>query len=266
MQKMPDTDFSFKNFFTPLTTAKAITIIIGVGLIVYFNMLFNGFVWDDYPQLVNNPLLQSWTNLVPIFLNHSYTYYRPFSDFVFAILYSVFNTTAFWYHLFQLILQITNTILVFLLFKKFFRPTISFILSIIFLVHPLQVETVSYISSLQNVLSLFLSLLALFIIMVKGIQPKYKYGTLFIILLFASLTKEIALVFIVVIFAFMKLNPQYVFSKKEYIYTGITLALVIFCYLIFRFLIGGMTPIVTNNTFVLIMTASFWMKILTLPK
>ena len=47
--------FSLKNLFVPLTTLKAIHIIVIVGFIVYANMLFNGFVWDDKIYIIFNP-------------------------------------------------------------------------------------------------------------------------------------------------------------------------------------------------------------------
>jgi len=55
MQELPDVDFSFKNYFIPFTNFKAINWIIDIGLIVYINGLFNGFVIDDSLQIVNNP-------------------------------------------------------------------------------------------------------------------------------------------------------------------------------------------------------------------
>jgi hypothetical protein len=57
MQGMPDGDFdfSFKNLFVQLTNKKAIVWLIIVSFIVYANMLFNGFVWDDLSFIINNP-------------------------------------------------------------------------------------------------------------------------------------------------------------------------------------------------------------------
>jgi len=46
--------FTFKSFFIPLTTLKAIHWIVIVGLVAFFNMLFNGFVFDDFTYIVNN--------------------------------------------------------------------------------------------------------------------------------------------------------------------------------------------------------------------
>ncbi|MFZ5366095.1 MAG: hypothetical protein ACOZBZ_02280 [Patescibacteria group bacterium] len=39
--------------------AKLIFLIVAVGFLVYFNSLFNGFVWDDEEQIVKNPLIQA---------------------------------------------------------------------------------------------------------------------------------------------------------------------------------------------------------------
>ena len=43
-KKEEEPDIKLKGLFVPLTTVKAIHIIILAGVIVYFNMLFNGFV------------------------------------------------------------------------------------------------------------------------------------------------------------------------------------------------------------------------------
>lgn len=267
MQDLPeDFDFSFKDIFSPFTTRKAIIWIVVVGLVVYFNMLYNGFVWDDNPQIVNNPLVHSLGNFTLIFLNHSDTYYRPFSDLIYTILFTLFGTGAFWYHLSQLLLHIANSILVFLLFKRFFKVTLSFFLSLIFLVHPMQVETVSYISSLQTVAALFFSLLTIVVIERRKLLTTYSYILLFFLLLIAALTKEIALIFIPILLMFMRINQHYIYSKKQYISVGIVSVSVIICYSILRFFVGGTTPLMFTNSFVPIMAASTGIKLITLPK
>ena len=56
-----------KNFLSNLNSKKVIWIIVLVGFGVYFNSLFNGFVWDDEEQIVNNAIIQSMSNLPQIF-------------------------------------------------------------------------------------------------------------------------------------------------------------------------------------------------------
>ena len=43
-----------KDFFTPFTNLKAVSVIVLVGFIIYFNSLFNGFAWDDIPFILSN--------------------------------------------------------------------------------------------------------------------------------------------------------------------------------------------------------------------
>ena len=116
-------EFSFKNYFIPLTSVKAITWIVAIGLIVYANSLFNGFVIDDAGQIVANPLVHSLTSIPTILFNQSSAllssnYYRPIPSIVYAFLYTFFQAITFPYHLIQLLFHIGNAILIFLIFKK----------------------------------------------------------------------------------------------------------------------------------------------------
>lgn len=119
---MPDADFdsSLKRCFVPLTTSKAITWIIVIGLIVYVNMLFNGFVWDDITYIVTNTdirTLNIWQLFGPNYFN-SLGLYRPIPEIYFALLHNLFGDTPFFYHIVQLILHIIASVLVYILFKK----------------------------------------------------------------------------------------------------------------------------------------------------
>src|SRR5579862_9128553 len=98
MQGLPDSDldFSFKDLFVPFTTAKAITWIIIIGFIVYGNMLFNGFVWDDKTYIVNNIDIRT-LNFFQLFGPNSYNsfgFYRPLAAIYFALLYAFFGENS----------------------------------------------------------------------------------------------------------------------------------------------------------------------------
>lgn len=153
-------DFSFKSYFVPLTKTKAISWIIVIGILVFANMLFNEFLWDDLEYIINNPQIHSFNIqfLIDSFrgsLFNSGGEYRPITAIYFMLLYSVFGSSSFFYHILQVCLHITNSILVFVLFKKFFSSKLSFFVSIIFLIHPIQIEAVSYIASSGNPLFFF---------------------------------------------------------------------------------------------------------------
>src|SRR6185437_8626763 len=141
-KKEIEEEFSFYSYFVPLTTKKAIIWIIIIGLIVYFNSLLNGFVWEDQTLIINNINGHSFNIFDLKNTANQGLQFRPFTALIIAILYSIFNNTAFFYHLTQLVLHVGTTILLFFLFKKFFTKTLSFFLSLLFLIHPINTDSV----------------------------------------------------------------------------------------------------------------------------
>src|SRR5260221_1883297 len=168
-----DNDFSLNQLFTPLTTKKAIVWLIIIGLLVFANSLFNAFVWDDKTYVIGNSQ-QLGLNIPNLFgsnLFNSTGYYRPLPAIYFAMLYSLFGQVPFFYHLLQIGIHIGNAILVFLLFKSFFRKHIAFALSLIFLVHPMQTEAVIYIAQTESISFFLLGMTAL--LLNRGKQTTY---------------------------------------------------------------------------------------------
>ena len=124
-------------------------VLFGIGILVYFNSFFGQFVWDDLIYFVNNPEIHSF-NLFKLFGENIFnkaTYYRPIPATYFSLLLNIFGGQTFFYHLIQVVIHIINSILVFKLFSLFFNKKPSFFLSLIFLVHPMNVESVSYIAA-----------------------------------------------------------------------------------------------------------------------
>jgi hypothetical protein len=143
-----------KKYAYPLT-------IIAIGFFVYFNTFFNGFVWDDNSYIIGNVQIHSFN--LPLFfgknLFNTVGQYRPIPVLYFFSLYTMFGNMAFFYHIFSVSLHISNTLLLFWFFKQFFGKKTSLIASLAFLVHPMQVESVSYISAVASLLTVLFGLL-----------------------------------------------------------------------------------------------------------
>jgi protein O-mannosyl-transferase len=216
---------------------KKFYLILLIGVIVYFPIFFNGFVWDDFYFILNNaqvhqlnfPILfgQNLFNLGP--------FYRPISALYFAMLYSVFGQGAFFYHLTQLSLHIVNTSLLFIFFCLFFDENISFFLCLLFLVHPINVESVAYIASSQSELFFLPGIIALLMSQKKNVTQQ-RILVISALLLLSVLTKETGLLFILLVVA-----SRYIFKlghEKLFLISAIVIGII---YIFFRIIVGGVT-------------------------
>jgi protein O-mannosyl-transferase len=192
------------DWLNDITKKYPLWILISTGFILYSYSLFNGFVGDDFDQLVNNNFIHSIANIPYFFLGGTFNngfvslsgiYYKPVMTIVFSILYSLFQATPFFYHFTQLLFHIANVILLFYLFKKFFPRQYAFSASLIFLIHPINTEAVSYISNLQDVLFTFFGLSGLLLLMYKP-QTMRNILIAYLLFLLALLSKETGIVFI----------------------------------------------------------------------
>jgi hypothetical protein len=214
-------EFSFKNYFIPFTTSKAVHWIVIIGLIVFCNGFFNGFVKDDHAEIIENPVVQSIQNFPNFFTGSLFynglgqqlagSFYRPITSVVFSSIYSLFGASSFAFHFFPILFFIINACFVFYLFKQFFKTAIAFALSLVFLVHPINSEVALYISALQEVLFLFFGMITLLIL------HRYKSQKAFIIssicLLLSLLSKETG-----ILFFFMSYVYLFLFARKGFYY------------------------------------------------
>ncbi len=194
-------EFSFSKIIKNLTTKRSLEIIIILGVIVFFSGLFNDFVIDDNSQITKNVLVHSVSNIPSFFTGSTFyggskligIYYKPVTLASLSLIYSAFGPNPLWFHLFQGILHITNASILFLLFKRFFSKPISLVLALLFLVHPINSESVFYISNMQEVLFFLFGIVALWLLV--NFQLK-KYFVLVLLFLFLSiLSKETGILF-----------------------------------------------------------------------
>lgn len=231
-----------------------ILILILIGLLTYCNSLLNGFLGDDFGQIVTNTTVHSISNIPQLFASSTYEnggsdrifglFYRPLMLSIFSIIYSFAGNDPLPYHFIQLILHIANTILLYFFFKKYFTYVISFFVSLIFLIHPINSEAVVYSANLQEVLFVFFGMISLLIVEYKVLNLKRSIF-LAILLLLSLLSKETGLLFICIILFYNLL-----FKMKKLKNVFIISSIVSIIYLFLRYpvahmeqALGSITPL-----------------------
>ncbi len=151
-----------------MPTKKLLLILVALALICYLPFLGNKLVWDDEQFIYSNAYVQNFS--VGKIFSTSTTdgagiisnYYRPFTTLSFAIDYQFWRLNPIGYHLPNLLLHLGSGVLLFNLLKLIGLPrTVSFWISALFLIHPIQTEAVIYANSRGDSLYTFFALLSL---------------------------------------------------------------------------------------------------------
>ena len=145
----------------------ALLILLATNLLVYGPSLFFDFLVrsDDSAYIFRNPYLQNLTldNLVAIFTHVHFDSYLPLTLVSYSLDYTFWKFDATGYHLTQILLHTANSFLVFCILTLAKVPRMAALLvALVYAVHPVQAESVVWISERKNLLSgffIFLSLL-----------------------------------------------------------------------------------------------------------
>lgn len=166
------------------------------GFAAYSNSFQAPFIFDDIHVIVKNFGLRDLWNLKEVLLFDSPG--RPFLNLTFAINFTAGGLNPIGYHVVNFLLHVGTSLLVFLLLWEILRreevesgiyPALG---AMLFLLHPIQVGAVTYVSSRSSILAVFLYLLSFLLV----IRRPLKWGFLFFLALFffalAVFTKEIS--------------------------------------------------------------------------
>lgn len=180
-----------------------------VGLGIYAVNLPNPLFWDDTDWILNNPFVHSFSieNIKNWFTTNTLAgiglksnYYRPFLFFTFAVNYVLGGENPEGYHVVSNLLHVANSVLIFFLLLAVFKKRwIALGASLLWLVHPLHTEAVTYIAGRGDPLNVFFMLLALGLFWraetkKKGWLSGLKISSLFLLVL-ALLSRETAIIF-----------------------------------------------------------------------
>jgi len=142
-----------------MTDSHRIILILLILLITAVTLspcLNNDFTnWDDNKYVTENPDIKSLNleNIKKIFASQYVAMYLPVTMLSYSLNYYFFGLNPCAYHTTDLIIHLLNCILVFYLFLLLSENTLSsFIIAILFGIHPLHVESVAWISERKDVL------------------------------------------------------------------------------------------------------------------
>lgn len=196
-------------------------VVLAVTFIVLSPSLQNKFTnLDDTQYLVENPVVKELNaeNLKTIFSKQFVGNYQPITILSYMVEYKLWGLNPLGYHLMNLVFHLLGTLFVFLIIKKLSgNDLVAFITSLLFGIHPLHVESATWVAERKDVLYGFYFLWALYLYILHAKQEKqFSKYFLFSLILFvlALLSKAQAVVLPVVFFAVDFLMKRK-FTKKN---------------------------------------------------
>lgn len=133
-------------------TAWAVAAIILLTLVAYLPAIRCGFIWDDDRYVTENVTLRNLAGLGQIWFKPGATVqYYPLSFTTFWIEYHLWGLDPAGYHVTNILLQGLNAVLLWLVLRRLAVPG-AWLAAALFAVHPVQVESVAWITERKNVL------------------------------------------------------------------------------------------------------------------
>ncbi|MFH1050471.1 MAG: tetratricopeptide repeat protein [bacterium] len=211
-------------------------VFIAVAVFILFSPSINGsFVYDDSFYITDNTYTQDFSSegLQKIWSNYIFGNYNPLTISSLALDYKIFGEAPIGFHIINILFHILTTILILFFTHRFTgNYKIGIITAILFAVHPIHVESVSWISGRKDVLYSFFFMLSL-LFYLNYLKEKTKTNYIFVILFFilSCLSKAVAVVLPIALilidyYNHRKINKQSVREKVPFFIISIILGFI----------------------------------------
>ena len=192
----------------------------------YADIYQNVFLYDDLPLIKNNSLLQQGDSFGALFAgwtsntaHHAVMhFYRPLQTLLFWLIYQIAGPTLIGFHALNVSLHATNACLLYALSRKFqFHSGAAFAATLLWALHPLHTEAITYMSGMADPLFVLFTLLGLIVLV-----PDFSLRKMFLALplyLCALLSKETAIIFPLLAMSCLFLVSNERLSMKTYLRT-----------------------------------------------
>jgi tetratricopeptide (TPR) repeat protein len=136
-------------------------LIVGSTLLVYAPVLWNGFNWDDDDNVTQNPALTAPGGFRRIWLEPgACPQYYPVTFSAFYLERRLWGLDPVGYHAVNVLLHSANALLVWSILRSDGVPG-AWLAAALFALHPIEVESVAWVTELKNTLSGLFALLSL---------------------------------------------------------------------------------------------------------
>jgi len=251
---------------------KYIFALILITVLAYLSSFGNDFVWDDLNNIVNSKQLDGpvvWQNIL-FKLQPPAQFYRPIPSLTIVLDHFLWGKNPFGYHLTNFLFHLINGILIFYITISLTNtPIISFTCALLFAIHPAHTEAITYISGRSDPICAFF-LLASFLLYLTSLNAiRYRqlvyFGVALLLFLFGLLSKEIAIVFPFIVFAYeyLYLNNRFKSCLKK----SMPFFAVLSSFLMFRyfFLDGHIVKMGLNKIFLAPKIFIYYIRLLIFP-
>ncbi|HWL16178.1 MAG TPA: tetratricopeptide repeat protein [Opitutus sp.] len=157
MKRSPPSASSRQELAAP--TGTVFVLLLVAALAAYLPALRGTFLWDDAGH-VTNPALQSWSGLFRVWFEPGATQqYYPLLHSAFWLEHRIWGDAPLGYHLINVLWHATSACLFVTLLRRLAVPG-ALLAGFVFVLHPVAVESVAWISEQKNTLSLVFYLAA----------------------------------------------------------------------------------------------------------
>ena len=195
-------NFKFSDLFS--ADYRIITLLLVIlPLLVYVQVYDFAFVWDDTKHIQNQFLQNpSWASFTQLFTKPFFAMYVPVSYLLWGILKALAELLSLpvnsIFHLSNVVVHIINGLLVFTILKQFIVNKWAVLLGVLFfLLHPIQVEAVAWVSEFRSLLATLFALLSCYYYLKNQANLSYLALIFFVL---AALSKPSAVVLVPFVF------------------------------------------------------------------
>jgi protein O-mannosyl-transferase len=178
----------------------AATVLVAAVFLAYQPAWHGGFLWDDDTHLLNNPVLKAG-GLLRTWIPGTFVNYWPVTSTVYWIEYQFWGFNPLGFHLVSIALHALAALLVWRVLAELRMPGALFAAAV-FALHPVNVESVAWITQLKNTLSLPLAVLStLFYLLYKRKEGLWRLAASLALFVLSALAKGLTLTLPVVLLA-----------------------------------------------------------------
>ena len=197
--------------------------LVAIILTAYWQLPSHEFLsFDDNEYIIKNPHVHegiNWENIVWTFSKTDFGYWHPLTWMSHMLAFQLFGMNPSMHHLMNLFLHISSTLLLFFILKRMTGALWqSAFVAVVFALHPLNVESVAWISERKNVLSTFFWMLTILTYVCYTEQPNFiRYLLSIFVFVLGLMSKPmlVTLPFVLLLLDYWPLNRFTLFQPND---------------------------------------------------